>query len=153
VVGIIIVIAGLKPEPKSSIPLKISSAARIGAIQGLCLPFRGFSRSGSTISMGLFLGINRAKVEEFSFALAVILTPAIIVRELLRLMKSNEVQSFNQLALTSLTPGLIGMALSFCSGLIALKWVSSWLENGKWKYFGYYCLFAAIMVMIVNYTV
>jgi undecaprenyl-diphosphatase len=36
----------------------------------------GFSRSGSTISTGLFLGLDKVRVEEFSFALAVVLTPA-----------------------------------------------------------------------------
>ncbi|HBZ72128.1 MAG TPA: UDP-diphosphatase, partial [Deltaproteobacteria bacterium] len=42
----------------------------MGAVQGLCLPFRGFSRSGSTISTGLLLGLDKGRVEEFSFALA-----------------------------------------------------------------------------------
>ena len=141
VVGVIIVIAGSKKEPQTPVALNSSNAARIGAIQGLCLPFRGFSRSGSTISMGMVLGVSRTELEEFSFALAVILTPAVIIRELLRL---------NKFELAELTPGLIGMVLSFAAGLIALKWVSSWLENGKWKYFGYYCFIAAIIVMIVN---
>jgi len=45
----------------------------IGAVQGLCLPFRGFSRSGGTISAGLLVGIERRQIEEFSFALAVVL--------------------------------------------------------------------------------
>ena len=44
----------------------------IGAIQGLCLPFRGFSRSGATISTALLLGLSRLRAEQFSFALAVI---------------------------------------------------------------------------------
>ena len=50
-------------------------------VQGLALPFRGFSRSGSTISTGLFFGIERIRAEEFSFALAVMLTPVLIVYE------------------------------------------------------------------------
>lgn len=151
VVGIIIVIAGSKKTPTPSLPLNTKNSAKIGAIQGLCLPFRGFSRSGSTISTGLFLGISRAEAEEFSFALAVILTPPVIARELLRLMKSNSTDTFSQVAMSALTPGLIGMTLSFCSGLIALRWVSSWLENGKWKYFGYYCFAAAMIVLAVNH--
>ena len=53
----------------------------IGMVQGLALPFRGFSRSGSTISTGLFFGIERLRAEEFSFALAVLLTPVLIVYE------------------------------------------------------------------------
>src|SRR5262249_20661440 len=42
----------------------------IGLVQGLCLPFRGFSRSGATISIGLMCGLPRKFAEEFSFALA-----------------------------------------------------------------------------------
>ena len=53
----------------------------MGAVQGLALPFRGFSRSGSTISTGLLVGANRERAERFCFALAVILTPAVIGRE------------------------------------------------------------------------
>ncbi len=40
-------------------------------------------------------------------------------------------------------PGLVGMVLSFIAGLLALKWLSRWLEGGRWKFFGFYCLFAA----------
>jgi undecaprenyl-diphosphatase len=46
--------------------LSLRSAAWIGAMQGLCLPFRGFSRSGATISTGLALGVARRRAEEFS---------------------------------------------------------------------------------------
>ena len=43
--------------------LSLRSAAWIGAVQGLCLPFRGFSRSGATISTGLVLGVARRRDE------------------------------------------------------------------------------------------
>ena len=71
-------------------PIGTYSAAWIGAVQGLCLPFRGFSRSGATISTGLFLGLEKRRVAEFSFALAVVLTPAIIAKEGYRLLRVNE---------------------------------------------------------------
>jgi undecaprenyl-diphosphatase len=63
-------------------------AGWIGIVQGFCQPFRGFSRSGATISTGLILGIERRGAEEFSFALAVVLTPVIIAKELFRLLNS-----------------------------------------------------------------
>jgi len=31
------------------------------------------------------------------------------------------------------------------AGLGALRWLSSWLESGKWQYFGYYCLAFALL--------
>ena len=65
------------------------AAGWIGASQGLCLPFRGLSRSGTTISLGMILGIARREAEEFSFALGVILTPVVIFQEVHRLYKAN----------------------------------------------------------------
>src|ERR1019366_2801831 len=59
--GLLIVIAGIfeKRHPTQTLSetndLNMRKAALIGAIQGLCLPFRGFSRSGATISTGMLL--------------------------------------------------------------------------------------------------
>lgn len=122
--------------------VRLPSAIIIGAVQALCLPFRGFSRSGATISTGLFLGISRKKAEEFSFALAVVLTPAVIAKELLRLLHAQQTTTGTaHLALSSLfLPSLFGMVFSFLTGLLALKWLSAWLEHGRWYLFGIYCL-------------
>ena len=81
-VGVLILIAGRAERTTvGDRDVGIREAAWIGAIQGLCLPFRGFSRSGATISTGLLLGVLKSRAEEFSFALAVIITPATIGRE------------------------------------------------------------------------
>ncbi len=50
----------------------------------------------------------------------------------------------------SLLPGLIGMTLSFGAGLMALKWLSSWLEKGRWHLFGIYCLCASAVVLLMS---
>lgn len=122
--------------------IRLPSAMIIGAVQALCLPFRGFSRSGATISTGLFLGISRQKAEEFSFALAVVLTPAVIIKELLRLLHAQHATTgATHLVLGSLLlPSLFGMVFSLLTGLLALKWLSAWLEHGRWYLFGVYCL-------------
>ncbi len=126
-------------------------AALIGAIQGLCLPFRGFSRSGATISTGLLLGLDKQGVEEFSFALVVVLTPAVVVREGYRLLRAHTADLASGGSVASLLlPSLIGMALSFATGLLALHWLSRWLEHGRWHLFGYYCLFAAAAVLAIS---
>ncbi len=124
----------------------------IGAVQGLCLPFRGFSRSGATISVGLLRGIDKARAEEFSFALAVLVTPPVIGRELLRLFKahSNAVSPLHFFPLFG--PGVVGMACSFGAGLLALKLLSRLLETGRWTWFGYYCLAAAMGVCLLAYA-
>ena len=64
--GVLILIAGLAERATArNRALGIREAVWIGAVQGLCLPFRGFSRSGATISTGLLLGVLKARVEEF----------------------------------------------------------------------------------------
>jgi undecaprenyl-diphosphatase len=126
----------------------------IGAIQGLCLPFRGFSRSGATISTALLLGLSRLRAEQFSFALAVILTPPVIARELSRLLKAHALAADGAGVSLSLLllPALIGMVASFLAGLLALKWLSRWLERGQWSLFGYYCLVAALAVFLLQFV-
>jgi undecaprenyl-diphosphatase len=43
-------------------------------------------------------------------------------------------------------PSLLGAVFAFLAGLIALKWLSRWLEGGRWYLFGIYCLIAALGV-------
>jgi undecaprenyl-diphosphatase len=130
--------------------LDIKESCWIGAVQGVCLPFRGFSRSGATISTGLLFGLAKARSEEFSFALAVVLTPPVIVREIWRLLKAHHASLSDAAVMTGLfSPSLLGMALSFVSGILALRWLSSWLERGRWHLFGIYCLcFSAVAFLL-----
>jgi undecaprenyl-diphosphatase len=145
--GLLIIVSSRARE-RGDPSMTLGSAAWVGAVQGLCLPFRGFSRSGATISTGLLLGVNRRRAEEFSFALAVVLTPPVIAREAYRLYKAVGASSTANSAqlLHFATPSLLGMALSFVAGLAALRWLSRWLEQGHWHYFGVYCVFAAVVV-------
>jgi undecaprenyl-diphosphatase len=137
--GVLIIAAGRCDGGNKDIDER--GSAWIGAVQGLCLPFRGFSRSGATISSALIFGVSRALAEDFSFALAVILTPPVVAREGLRLVKA--AGGFGFLTPSLFMPGLLGMVFSFIAGLGALRWLSSWLEKGRWAYFGYYCLAAS----------
>lgn len=148
--GGLILWSGRRPAPAGpERALDWRAASWIGAVQGLCLPFRGFSRSGATISTGLLLGVGRMRLEEFSFALAVVLTPLAIGRELLRLLKAHG-QDGGHLHLGALLgPGLLGMVCSFAAGLLALKFLSRLLESGRWSLFGYYCLAAAGGVLLL----
>jgi undecaprenyl-diphosphatase len=149
--GLLIIVSSLAPE-RANRDLTPRSAAWIGAVQGLCLPFRGFSRSGATISTGLLLGVSRRRAEEFSFALAVVLTPPVIAKEAYRLYKAVGGRSAADSAQLwhLFTPSLLGMVLSFLAGLAALRWLSRWLEQGRWHYFGVYCVVAAIVVRFIG---
>jgi undecaprenyl-diphosphatase len=148
VAGVFIIAAGLyenrRRQSDGAHKLTAPQYSWIGAIQGLCIPFRGFSRSGATISTGLFLGVSRRTAEDFSFALAVVLTPPADAREIWRLYQSQH----HQLAgmVPAVMPSILGVVFAFLAGLLALKWLSRWLESGRWHFFGVYCLIAAAAV-------
>ena len=136
--------ADLKTESR---PLSRRQAGLIGTVQGLCLPFRGFSRSGATISVGVLAGAPKSAAEVFSFALAVVLTPPVIAREALRLGRAH---LDHDTLLAAVMPSLLGAALAFLAGLVALKWLSRWLEGGRWYLFGIYCLVASGVVALLH---
>jgi undecaprenyl-diphosphatase len=170
--GVLILVAGLiEVRRRGELPLTVSSstleaslrnsgdtvsfpqASWMGVVQGLALPFRGFSRSGSTISAGMLAGAPRLRAERFSFALAVLLTPAVVALEALRLEKASRaaITAGTYVSLrTSLGLNLVGMAVAFVAGLAALKWLSSWLQHGLWYLFGIYCLVAAGVVWFLH---
>jgi undecaprenyl-diphosphatase len=153
-VGILILVAGIFARKDANDddgrePSLIQSGW-IGAVQGLCLPFRGFSRSGATISTGMLAGVARKRAETFSFALAVILTPPVVVREVLRLREAQHISGGLGLG-HALLPGLVGAACSFIAGLVALKWLSRWLEGGRWYLFGIYCVAASAVVFYLHH--
>lgn len=152
--GILILIAGISEKSRTtanSDGMTLKEAGLIGAVQGLCLPFRGFSRSGATISTGMLAGVSKAGAENFSFALAVILTPPVVAREALRLVEANRIDSGGYLT-SAIAPSIVGALGAFVAGLMALKWLSSWLERGRWYLFGIYCLLASGAVAWLHHS-
>jgi undecaprenyl-diphosphatase len=154
-VGILIIYAGLREarNPAGSDaegrPVGWRHTVAMGLVQGFAIPFRGFSRSGSTISVGLLADGGRGPVESFSFALAVAITPLAIARELYRLVKATHEAGLHVSLGAALAPSLVGMVGAFLAGLLALKWLSRWLQQGRWYWFGIYCLAVAAVVEVL----
>jgi undecaprenyl-diphosphatase len=158
--GILIFIAGLREKNSSEQPqaygnsVTMRQAGWIGAVQGLCLPFRGFSRSGATISTGILAGASKDRAERFSFALAVILTPPVVGREVLRLVKASHEAAAAAAPIDlsgSVVASLLGAVFAFVAGLVALRWLSAWLEQGRWYLFGIYCVLASAVVFYLHH--
>jgi undecaprenyl-diphosphatase len=168
--GILILIAGMREKKVGAIAAKEAAAASLtrrssgnvtmhqagwmGFVQGLCLPFRGFSRSGATISTGMLTDATKERAERFSFAMAVAITPLAIGREALRLMHATRDAAATGAPIDlhgTLVFSLLGAVFSFFAGLVALKWLSSWLENGRWWLFGIYCLLASAVVFWLHF--
>jgi undecaprenyl-diphosphatase len=153
--AILIIVGGIANNRQGatateSRPLSNKIASVIGVVQGLCLPFRGFSRSGATISAALLQRLPRDQAETFSFALAVVLTPPVLLLQIRRLLKATTVDGQTHIELSMFLPGIVGMFFSFLAGLAALRWLSSWLEHGRWHFFGFYCLAASAGVWTVH---
>jgi undecaprenyl-diphosphatase len=168
--GILILIAGLREKKQDraakeaaivagsitrrpSGNVTMGQAGWMGVLQGLALPFRGFSRSGATISAGMLTGAAKERAERFSFALAVVITPAAIARETLRLLHATHDAAATGAPVDlhgTVVVSLLGAVFSFLAGLVALKWLSNWLEHGRWHLFGIYCLAASAAVWILH---
>ena len=167
--GVLILIAGLREKKvkaaatqdapmksltrRSSGNVTMRQAGWMGFVQGLCLPFRGFSRSGATISTGMLTNASKERAERFSFALAVVLTPVVIAREALRLLHATKDAAAAGAPIDlhgTVVFSLLGALFAFFAGLLALKWLSSWLENGRWWLFGVYCLAASAAVFLLH---
>ena len=67
----------------------------------------------------------------------------------MRLIHAQKIEGTAQLT-AAVVPSLLGAFFAFFSGLVALKWLSQWLERGRWYLFGIYCLMAAAAVTCMH---
>ena len=106
-------------------------ALGMGIAQGIA-PLPGLSRSGSTISTGLILGVSREQAVAFSFIMGV---PAVLAANILEVPAalSGEVE-INWLA------ALIGMAVALVVGIAAIKTVKLLVKNDKFTKFAWYLI-------------
>ena len=117
--------------------LRPVEALGIGLAQAFAL-FPGISRSGITISAGLFLGLKRDAAARFSFLMA---TPIIAGAGLwkLRELVGGSTVAFDGAALAA---GLIAAAIS---GLVAIWFLLAYLRRASTDLFGLYRVGAAIV--------
>jgi len=116
-------------------------AVVIGVVQGLAI-MPGISRSGSTISTGLLLGIEPSRAARFSFLLSI---PAILGAVVLQAGELSGVT-------TSAGHILAGFVAAFVVGYLALRLLLRMLDRGRFAVFSYYC-FALAAATLVALTV
>ncbi|MCF7824313.1 MAG: undecaprenyl-diphosphatase UppP [Candidatus Marinimicrobia bacterium] len=122
---------------KAEQPIDFKRAVLIGLAQALAL-VPGISRSGSTITMALALGVKQEQAARFSF---------IMVLPLIVAATGLEFKDLLQVGITtdeSITL-FIGLIVSFVVGFVSLKWLLRILRQGKFHYFAWYCFGLAIM--------
>ncbi len=115
-------------------------ATLIGLAQALAL-LPGISRSGSTISTALFLGISQEQAARFSFLMVLPLIAAATGLEIMDLLEVGV--SPHEWSLL-----VIGFAVSFIVGWISLKWLLTLLKKGKFHYFAWYCFAIALSAFV-----
>ncbi len=112
----------------------------IGIAQAVAL-IPGISRSGSTISVSVLLGVKKEKAAFFSF---IMVLPLIFGKMLKDIMDGIYVQSHIS-GLTMLTGGLA----AFIVGVFACKWMVVLVKNSKLRYFAYYCFAIGIISLLL----
>lgn len=112
----------------------------IGIAQAFAI-LPGISRSGSTIVMGIFLGVNRETSAKFSFLLAL---PAILGASVLKINDLLQIGN-GTIPLSYL---LTGAVVAFISGYLAILWLLNIVKRGKLEWFAYYCYFIVIVTSV-----
>ena len=131
-----------KVKTSRTVPKQISQvdAFLVGIIQGLSI-FPGLSRSGSTISTGIFLGIDRNVATRFSFLLSI---PAIAGAGLL------QAPSVTELKVNLLLPLIVGTLISSMTGFFAIRVLLRVVAKRRLSFFSYYCWSVGGGVLLVS---
>jgi len=141
VVAVALIITGillfLTKYTKGGRKLNFYDSLVVGIAQAFSL-IPGLSRSGSTISTGLFRGLDRESVFKFSFLLAV---PAVVGANLLEL--KNLVWEGDLYVLG------LGTAIAAIFGYLSLKFLFRMLKKGKFYWFCVYCWVVGVVLLIL----
>ena len=111
--------------------LTLKNSLLIGFAQAFAM-IPGISRSGSTISMGLYLGLKREEIANFSFLMVI---PVIAGATLLQVIELVETGIEGALLLNL----IVAFFTAFISGYFALKYLIIILKKKGFHYFAYYC--------------
>lgn len=123
---------------KNAASMQYRDAVAVGLMQAFA-PLPGLSRSGSTISVGLMMGLERRYAVAFSFIMGV---PAVLGANLLEIPEVME----NGVGLPWGVL-LTGLVVSFIFGLMAIKMVNWLVTSDKFKYFAWYTLVLGVFTV------
>lgn len=116
-------------------------AMTMGFAQALAI-VPGISRSGSTITAGLFTGLDRVSATRFSFLLGIPIIFGAIIKVL---SQGHTVQQLG----AEKTLVMIGVVTAFASGLFAIRFMLSFLGKHGLHVFAYYRIALGLIVLLV----
>lgn len=120
-------------EPRTEEQITRVDAGLIGLAQASAI-LPGISRSGTTIAMGLFRGINREDAARFSFLLAIPITIGAIIFEIPDMLDEGTSGNGGAMAI-----GIIAAAIT---GVVAIKAMLALVRRRGLRPFGVYCFLA-----------
>lgn len=115
----------------------------IGVAQSIAV-LPGLSRSGTTISTGLMLGVKKSSVAQFSFLMVLI---PILGEAFLEIVGGDFAAQASGIAVWPLVAGAL---TAFVSGYVACRWMISIVKKAKLRYFAVYCCAAAVLCFILE---
>ena len=140
VMGIVIYfIDKLKCEKKCINQLTIMDSLIIGCMQIFAL-FPGVSRSGATIAASRFLNINREDAAKFSFYLSL---PVVLGATILQIVKID-----TSIIINNITIFIVGILVSFLTGIVSIKCLLKYLKNNNFKIFMWYRIVFGLLVLL-----
>jgi undecaprenyl-diphosphatase len=119
-------------------PLNWWRTILMGIAQAIAI-IPGISRSGSTVSTGMFLGMPREKVAKFSFLMAL---PLIFGATIMKAKTAFATEGFIWSGI------IIGTITAFLFGYFAVKWLLRAIIKGRLYLFGFYCLILGFIAII-----
>lgn len=127
---------------KGNKEISLKNSILIAIAQGLAV-FPGFSRSGLTIATALFNGVDRIEAARFSFLMSIpVILFATFIYPIVEL-------DFSQIVTFNLKAIIIGTMVSFVVGYFCIKYFMLILKKLSLRIFGYYCLFASILMFLL----
>jgi len=117
-------------------------ATGIGAAQALAL-IPGISRSGISISAGRFAGLDREAAARFAFLMATPITAGAILFEGRKLLTGEAGVD------VAIAPLLVGLVSSLVAGLLAIRFMLSYLRTRSLSIFVWYRFVLAAVVVVL----
>lgn len=141
IMGIIIYLADKYSKQNKTIKkMTLKDAIIIGCSQVFAL-IPGFSRSGTTIATGRVLGLDRESAAKFSFFLS---APVVLGAVVLQLIKG----STWSVIVANMSTFLLGIFVSFVTGLLCIKYLLKYLQKHNFKIFMIYRVVLSIIVVL-----
>ncbi len=123
--------------------ITFADALIIGIVQAVAIT-PGISRSGSTITGGLFRGLTRQTAAKFSFLMSI---PVILGAAVLQI--KSIVSGGVTILPSDILPIVIGFITAMLSGYLAISFMINIISRGKLKYFSFYVFGLAILWLIL----